>query len=179
MITDGIKMEINQAKPVQIAISDIFKDTEYIVPIYQRNYAWKTKQIEQLIEDINSAKDNYYLGTLIVNRKEHDIYEVIDGQQRLTTLYLLNLYLSDNSNNEDFFHNKLPLQFEAREKYRNTLLNLKKDNKIDEEFAAGELYDGYFDVKKYFKNNSNKIDKVKFKEKLKKSFWLEFKCLTI
>ncbi len=169
-ITDGKKMTNNQTKPTQIAISDIFKDVEYIVPIYQRNYAWKAKQIEQLIEDINSAKDNYYLGTLIVNQKEQSIYEVIDGQQRLTTLYLLKLYLLNNSNKEVHIYNKTPLQFEAREKYHNTLLNLKKGNRIDEEFGATELYDGYFDIKKYFKNNSNKIDETKFIEKLKKVF---------
>lgn len=169
-ITDGKKMANNQTKPTQIAISDIFKDVEYIVPIYQRNYAWKAKQIEQLIEDINSAKDNYYLGTLIVNQKEQNVYEVIDGQQRLTTLYLLKLYLLNNSNKEVHIYNKAPLQFEAREKYHNTLLNLKKGNRIDEEFGATELYDGYFDIKKYFKNNSNKIDKTKFIEKLKKVF---------
>ena len=163
-------MTNNQTKPTQIAISDIFKDVEYIVPIYQRNYAWKAKQIEQLIEDINSAKDNYYLGTLIVNQKEQSIYEVIDGQQRLTTLYLLKLYLLNNSNKEVHIYNKTPLQFEAREKYHNTLLNLKKGNRIDEEFGATELYDGYFDIKKYFKNNSNKIDETKFIEKLKKVF---------
>lgn len=169
-ITDGKKMTNNQTKPTQIAISDIFKDVEYIVPIYQRNYAWKAKQIEQLIEDINSAKDNYYLGTLIVNQKEQNVYEVIDGQQRLTTLYLLKLYLLNNSNKEVHIYNKTPLQFEAREKYHNTLLNLKKGNRIDEEFGATELYDGYFDIKKYFKNNSNKIDETKFIEKLKKVF---------
>lgn len=169
-ITDGKKMANNQTKPTRIAISDIFKDVEYIVPIYQRNYAWKAKQIEQLIEDINSAKDNYYLGTLIVNQKEQNVYEVIDGQQRLTTLYLLKLYLLNNSNKEVHIYNKAPLQFEAREKYHNTLLNLKKGNRIDEEFDATELYDGYVDIKKYFKNNSNKIDKTKFIEKLKKVF---------
>ena len=169
-ITDGKKMTNNQTKPTQIAISDIFKDVEYIVPIYQRNYAWKAKQIEQLIEDINSAKDNYYLGTLIVNQKEQSIYEVIDGQQRLTTLYLLKLYLLNNSNKEVHIYNKTPLQFEAREKYHNTLLNLKKGNRIDEEFGATELYDGYFDIKKYFKNNSNKIDETKIIEKQKKMF---------
>lgn len=163
-------MTNNQTKPTQIAISDIFKDVEYIVPIYQRNYAWKAKQIEQLIEDINSAKDNYYLGTLIVNQKEQSVYEVIDGQQRLTTLYLLKLYLLNNLNKEAFIHNKVPLQFEAREKYQNTLLNFKKNIEFNEEFGAPELYNGYFDIKKYFENNSNKIDESEFIKKLEKIF---------
>ena len=42
-----------------ININSIFKD-EYIIPIYQRKYAWENKEIEQLLEDIINAKGNYY-----------------------------------------------------------------------------------------------------------------------
>lgn len=65
-------------------------DLEYIIPLYQRAYAWEDKQLIQLVEDINDvATDaNYYIGSLIVS-KQGDKYEVVDGQQRLTSLYLL------------------------------------------------------------------------------------------
>ena len=71
-----------------ININNVFND-EYIIPIYQRKYAWENKEIEQLLEDIINAEGDYYLGTLIVNKQNNGKYEVIDGQQRLTTLYLL------------------------------------------------------------------------------------------
>lgn len=67
----------------------------YVIPRYQRAYAWEEKEIEQLIDDIcddNDPKRDYYIGSLIVARRKADDgveYEVIDGQQRLTTIYLL------------------------------------------------------------------------------------------
>ena len=74
---------------IMIPVSRIFSNVHYEVPIYQRNYAWDSDQIEQLIEDIMSTDDDYFLGNLIVNQKDNNVYEVIDGQQRLTTLSLI------------------------------------------------------------------------------------------
>ena len=95
-------MKTNEAL-IEIPVANLFDNITYIVPIYQRDYAWTDKQIEQLLEDISSAQGNYYLGTLIVNKNEQNIYEVIDGQQRLTTLYLLKLYLLNKFKNNDTF----------------------------------------------------------------------------
>lgn len=83
--------------PTLLTIGALFneQDTTYTIPIYQRNYAWRVEQIEQLISDIRDAKadgqDSYFLGNLIVTRRNTKgfDYEVIDGQQRLTTLYLI------------------------------------------------------------------------------------------
>lgn len=65
-------------------------DKEYIIPLYQRAYAWEDKQLIQLVEDIDdvSEETNYYIGSLIVSN-QNGKYEVVDGQQRLTSLYLL------------------------------------------------------------------------------------------
>ena len=72
-----------------ISVIHVFDNINYLVPIYQRNYAWSEIQIVQLIEDIESSIDgsnkNYFLGNLIVNQTDNNVYEVIDGQQRLTT----------------------------------------------------------------------------------------------
>ena len=63
----------------------------YLVPMYQRNYSWGEGQITQLVRDIadSMTANNYYIGTLIVYRREDGHLEVIDGQQRFTTLSLL------------------------------------------------------------------------------------------
>ncbi|WP_288273929.1 DUF262 domain-containing protein [uncultured Bifidobacterium sp.] len=68
----------------------------YRVPIYQRAYAWGNDEIKTLLDDIRRAIDGdtqYYLGSLVVagrgSEQNETVYEVIDGQQRLTTLYLL------------------------------------------------------------------------------------------
>ena len=101
-------------QPKEFCVKNVFHGAEYVVPIYQRNYAWKKDEIEQLLNDINDVSDNYdgkyYLGSLIVNQLGPEAFEVIDGQQRLTTLYLLLSYLNQES------VNKNSLRFEAREK---------------------------------------------------------------
>ena len=74
----------------------------YVVPVCQRAFAWgsdnrgkKQNEILQLMDDVLAAEGTYYLGSLVVSRcrKEEcggpDVYEVIDGQQRLTALYLI------------------------------------------------------------------------------------------
>ena len=73
-------------------------DTEahYVIPRYQRAYAWEDKEIVQLIDDINDSTGDYYIGSLVVAKVKGKVetYEVVDGQQRLTTLYLLLHYLA-------------------------------------------------------------------------------------
>lgn len=81
-----------------ITIGNLFRaDKEYVIPRYQRNYAWGKGEVTQLIEDVlDYAKKKthtpYYLGTLVVfERKIGDkfVFETIDGQQRLTTLTIV------------------------------------------------------------------------------------------
>ena len=75
-------------------IDEIFNSsTQYKVPMYQRGFAWDKNQLAELIFDIKNSKINkkYFLGTLTVYRlsEKDDVYEVIDGQQRLTALFLI------------------------------------------------------------------------------------------
>jgi hypothetical protein len=77
------------------SIEEAFRECFYIVPDYQREYVWTEKQVQQLLEDINEQIDDraaheYFIGMVLVSptmQKNH--YEVIDGQQRLTTFFLL------------------------------------------------------------------------------------------
>lgn len=66
----------------------------YMIPIYQRNYAWEEDEITAFIKDVyDSLKKNpkapYYIGTLVTYKRGDCEYEVIDGQQRLTTIYII------------------------------------------------------------------------------------------
>lgn len=94
-------------------------DIEYIIPLYQRAYAWEEKQLSQLVDDINDVAEgaNYYIGSLIVS-KQNGRYEVIDGQQRLTSLYLLLNCLGIKV--------KPTLTFACREKSNYTLRNIEE-----------------------------------------------------
>ena len=74
-------------------------DQIYVIPMYQRNYAWGEPEISQLIQDIkdcqNTDRPKYYIGTLVTFKRHDGNLEVIDGQQRFTTLSLLALYLKN------------------------------------------------------------------------------------
>src|SRR5699024_10865860 len=119
-----------------------FTDSSYGSPIYQRNYAWGEVQIEQLIEDIDSSikhqNNEYFLGNLIVNKTGNNVYEVIDGQQRLTTRFLLKSYL-------EMQLNKQALKFDASEKSNLTPDSIKDDNyiKLRSELRSAEIIEGY------------------------------------
>ena len=77
------------------SIEEAFRECFYIVPDYQREYVWTDKEVHQLLEDIGEQIDvgsarEYFIGTVLVSPTEQkNHYEVIDGQQRLTTFFLL------------------------------------------------------------------------------------------
>ncbi len=66
----------------------------YVIPLYQRNYAWSIVEIQQLLQDIykqfnKDEKSYYFIGSLVVLKRKNGQFEVIDGQQRLTTISLI------------------------------------------------------------------------------------------
>ena len=94
-----------------ITLAKIFRD-RYVVPLYQRNFAWRTDEIQQLLQDIYDSyqKDPqryYYIGSLVVMKRHNGDYEVIDGQQRLTVMSLI---ASCMRNKNDGGHHNLSRQ---------------------------------------------------------------------
>ncbi len=156
----------------EIQVTEIFQD-KYVVPIYQRKYSWTDKEIEQLLEDIINREENdkYFLGTLTVDKKEDGSYEVIDGQQRLTTLCLIMIYLNKHIDGLDKNIDNMP-SFEARQIYDNAINSLKNIKENEEitgyEDNVKEIYDGYRCIENYFKNNDSNSDK--FLKKLDNTF---------
>lgn len=82
----------------ECSIKEIYCDNHgapitYVIPIYQRNYAWERDEICALIKDVHDSMDMgktvYYIGTLVTYKRDENKYEVIDGQQRLTTIYII------------------------------------------------------------------------------------------
>lgn len=107
------------------------EQVSYLIPMYQRNYAWEEAEIIQLIEDVldyQPKRKRYYIGSLVVSAREREadraIYEVIDGQQRLTTLSLLVTYLRNQGRSlgvELDWYRQPNIDFECREHSRQTL----------------------------------------------------------
>lgn len=75
-----------------LAVGDI--EGDFFVPSYQRGYRWGVHEVKQLLKDIGESNGaSYYLQPVVVKRRDDDSWELIDGQQRLTTLYLIFQYL--------------------------------------------------------------------------------------
>ena len=69
-------------------------DVKYIVPEYQRDYSWKEDEVTELWEDLYNSwmkKSDYFMGALVLCKedKDQDIFDVVDGQQRLATFAVL------------------------------------------------------------------------------------------
>ncbi|MCS3557274.1 MULTISPECIES: DUF262 domain-containing protein [unclassified Sphingobacterium] len=108
------------------SLEQIFQ-SKYIVPLYQRNYAWDQDEIEQLLQDlyenfkksqINSSL-NYFIGSLVVLKRKDGFYEVIDGQQRLTTLSLLLKIIDKVKEPKLFYESRLEVEAFFDSYYRN------------------------------------------------------------
>lgn len=90
------------------SVRELLSDTKYGIDYYQREYKWQKKQIEELVTDLTSAfleeyqpaherKDvagygHYFLGSIVISQSD-DKKQIVDGQQRLTSLSLLLIYL--------------------------------------------------------------------------------------
>ena len=77
----------------KLSVTEAFKNFYYIVPPYQREYVWKEKNVSQLLNDIydeyvDDKNSEYFIGSIVVTKREGGSYEVIDGQQRITTLFI-------------------------------------------------------------------------------------------
>lgn len=122
----------------------------FYIPSYQRGYRWSETEVVRLLDDIyQNGKKNYCLQPVVVRKKE-DQYELIDGQQRLTTLYLIYKYMK---NVNPFFNEPaFTLSYQTRdqsEKFLKTLDMTKQDDNIDFWFIAK----AYNTIKEWFEQD--------------------------
>jgi len=118
-------------QPKQLSIRALLDgNDEYVIPMYQRNYAWEEGEITQLIQDVidylpkqDKPARNYYIGSLVVYERPDSkttVFETIDGQQRLTTLSLLTSYLKNTKVVDLAWYANLSIHFDSREHSRAT-----------------------------------------------------------
>ncbi len=154
----------------QLPISKFLKTANFlIVPVYQRDYAWKRSNCDKLWSDIkqliSNKRSSHFLGTIVTINDGYGKYLVIDGQQRLTTItiFLLALshYLRDKQNPTD---EEIQLQkvfkgylIDEESISQETRIKLKP-NKSDLEY-----FEKLFDEKKeIIENNSNIVNNYLF-----------------
>jgi hypothetical protein len=132
------------------SIAEIYNGNKasYEVPIYQRNYAWEKDEIFTLIQDIYDAysakpqNQTYFIGTLVTFNKGDQVYEVIDGQQRLTTTNLILGALGITIQNK--------LTYRARKKSNKSIQSIPH-------FEIEEKDNGIVNGFKYAKDSINEI----------------------
>ncbi|WRG11362.1 DUF262 domain-containing protein [Helicobacter pylori] len=94
---------------MKTTIKEIFQAEGYSIPNYQRDYAWKDKNFRDLWEDLEEAIEynkkgqGHFMGTMVVAKNEDNkkLYDIIDGQQRTTTIFMLLHVLANKQNEED------------------------------------------------------------------------------
>lgn len=93
-------------------------DVQFRIPDYQRHYSWKPEHIDQLFDDILNEEKGYYIGNLLVTKSEGSArnntyaYDVIDGQQRLTTVSLFLLAIWEQA--KEWYDDGTPIQTLAK-----------------------------------------------------------------
>ncbi len=170
--------QTNQLHPKLLAIGELFNDeARYTVPIYQRNYAWQAEQIEQMIGDIQDAmrdqKESYFLGNFIVTRRQSRDgaavatadYEVIDGQQRLTTLYLLLSFLRNTSHLGWLQYESRPRATAALERIARETFHSATTSAPEQHSEDAGITQGYNTIKQYLKQHIKSVAaKTEFRE---------------
>lgn len=177
-------MTTDKNKIKSLKIKELFNSNdEYLIPIYQRNYAWQEAQVVQLIEDISDyaemykneqSKKTYYIGTLVVFEKTKNgktMYETIDGQQRLTTLSILLSTL------KSIFKMKIEfnplLRFESRETSTKTLEAIYSNKNFSDDLNP-TMKNAYDIIKK-----SKKLENEENREIFKDYLWNHVEILRV
>ena len=144
----------------------------FFIPSYQRGYRWTEQLVKDMLDDIKEFIDNknqnqnefYCIQPLVVKNKNKNDWEVIDGQQRLTTIYIILAYLRNNLKNE----NGIPLyklEYETRQDSENFLKEImSNDNKSEDNIDYFYMIQAKRTIENWFKDNN-------FNEEVEKIFY--------
>ena len=80
-----------QIKPYDRTIKAIFESGFYVIPRFQRPYSWTKENISDFWADVSIGMDDYFIGSMVFYKEkgQQDVHNVVDGQQRLTSIVLL------------------------------------------------------------------------------------------
>lgn len=141
------------------SVKSIFK-MNYNIPEYQRGYKWRIEQVLKLLKDIDgfneeNNKDKFYCLQNITIVKKNDYYDVIDGQQRLTTLFIILSYLQKYYKDEEI-QLKNRLKYSIRKESEDFLYKYIFESDInyikekDSKYFYNENFDNKFDSQDVF-----------------------------
>ena len=157
----------------------------FFVPAYQRGYRWTSLEVLDLLNDIDEFEPRAIKDSdektwscsqpIVIKGKSENEYEVIDGQQRLTTTYLILYYL-----NQDFVESRrdklFSIDYETRKMSKEYLANPEKENNENIDFYF--IHEAYKTIETWFstKEKNPSFDKNNYRSKFKfstKVIWYE------
>ncbi|EAF2799996.1 DUF262 domain-containing protein [Listeria monocytogenes] len=160
---------------------------KFMIPAYQRGYRWTTQEVTDLLNDVHefipkqiddsSEKTWYCLQPIVLKLIDNENYEVIDGQQRLTTIFLILHYL-----NQDFIEKRreklFELDYETRSDLKEFLISLDSDFNMNESLNIDyyHIVKAYLTIEEWFQNRGSKFNKDDFRSKFRfntKIIWYE------
>ncbi|WP_278539549.1 DUF262 domain-containing protein [Fusobacterium varium] len=138
------------------SIVELFNDLHWFnIPSYQRPYVWTEENISEFLDDItyafeNNISEKYFLGSLVLQKKIGFDYDVLDGQQRLTTICILLAILRDNIKDKELFDNLSQTLHKSGDKS----LNIANKNRLQFE-VRGEVQEFF---SKYIANKKGTLE---------------------
>ncbi|GAA6943006.1 DUF262 domain-containing protein [Helicobacter pylori] len=170
---------------MKTTIKEIFQAEGYSIPNYQRDYAWKDKNFRDLWEDLEEAIEynkkgqGHFIGTMVVAKNEDNkkLYDIIDGQQRTTTIFMLLHVLASEQNEKDkqetrkYLYQKGGLKLEVapqNQSFFKALLEAAEKGNIShcEKDADTEGKQNLFEVLKAILDKVSKLNKEEVNERL-------------
>ena len=146
---------------------------EFFIPSYQRGYRWTKREVEDLLNDVRDfikkpgKKENeWYCLQPIVVKKTNSHYEVLDGQQRLTTIFLILKHLTPFIESE---RKCFSIEFETRTNRKSDSANFLQNigDKTEEESKTNidyfHIFKAYETIKDWFKEKANSGE-IEFKK---------------
>lgn len=167
-----------------LSIESLYKDF-YTVPDFQREYVWQREQVEKLLQDIYDEfydeerqlikGPEYFLGSIVVCEGDDDTFQLIDGQQRMTTIYLVFCSIRDlliemneapnkpleaqiafvaiDDDGEEIFRDRLVLQYEDSKGILEQIVKNpgQLDNISDKTTSVERIRSAYQDIKGFLR----------------------------
>ncbi|MEH2244796.1 DUF262 domain-containing protein [Nostoc sp.] len=183
-IVSGGSMTHREIRGDAKTIRELLSGNKYAIDYYQREYKWQTKQLQELLEDLAGKflndfepsherqavekYEHYFLGSIIISHKESQKF-IIDGQQRLTTLTLLLIFLhilqkehTDEGKLKELIYSQkydkksFNLNVEERNAYMEALFNETHFDDTDQPESVKNIVARYVDIKQYFPQDLTK-----------------------
>ena len=160
------------------------KYNEIEIPVFQRDYDWEKSNIQALLDDIitgTETNNSYYIGNLLIYENKEKNAILIDGQQRVTTLFLFLIYMANNEVKNDSLKNDIKNMISNKDKIKINKNNFDRDdfkniftkiyrNSGLSDAKSSKIYKSYNIIVKIL--NEKKIDNIELFEKIKNKIQL-------